>query len=96
MFAHGCFWHAHGCHLFKWPASRQAFWREKIEGNNVRDRRTIRTLLESGWRVAVVWECALKGKHRLELAEVIERCEKWLCSGDDTMEIEGREARPPL
>ena len=96
IFAHGCFWHAHGCHLFKWPSSRQSFWREKIGANKLRDEATMLSLLEAGWRVAVVWECALKGKHRLQLAEVIEKCEDWLRSEDRTLEISGREARPPL
>ena len=22
IFVHGCFWHGHGCHLFKWPSTR--------------------------------------------------------------------------
>jgi DNA mismatch endonuclease (patch repair protein) len=94
IFAHGCFWHAHQCHLFKWPSSREQFWREKIEGNRRRDSATISSLLESGWRVAVVWECALKGKHRLQLADLVERCETWLRSNDAVLEIAGRETRP--
>jgi DNA mismatch endonuclease, patch repair protein len=96
VFAHGCFWHAHGCHLFKWPATRETFWREKIETNKRRDVAAINALVENGWRVAVVWECALKGKNRLQLAELIERCETWLRSEDATLEIAGRAARSPL
>src|SRR5690625_6910272 len=34
---HGCFWHLHKCHLFKWPSTRPEFWREKIIGNKKRD-----------------------------------------------------------
>lgn len=96
IFAHGCFWHSHACHLFKWPSTRETFWREKIEANKKRDLATINSLLENGWRVAIVWECALKGKHRLELAQVMEKCEGWLRSEDAILEIAGREARPPL
>src|ERR1700733_3845367 len=33
IFVHGCFWHGHDCHLFKWPKSRWGFWRKKIERN---------------------------------------------------------------
>ena len=29
LFVHGCFWHGHDCHLFKWPRTREEFWREK-------------------------------------------------------------------
>lgn len=31
IFIHGCFWHAHHCHLFKWPSTRVDFWQEKIQ-----------------------------------------------------------------
>jgi DNA mismatch endonuclease (patch repair protein) len=60
VFVHGCFWHRHRCKYFKWPSSNQAFWREKIEGNVRRDRRTKTALRRSGWRVLVIWECQLK------------------------------------
>ena len=23
IFVHGCFWHGHDCHLFRWPKSRK-------------------------------------------------------------------------
>lgn len=26
IFVHGCFWHGHGCHLFRLPATRREFW----------------------------------------------------------------------
>ena len=37
IFVNGCFWHGHDCHLFKWPKSRVAFWKEKISSNKNRD-----------------------------------------------------------
>ena len=33
IFVHGCFWHGHDCHLFRWPKNREDFWREKIGKN---------------------------------------------------------------
>ena len=39
IFVHGCFWHGHNCTLFRWPATREEFWRSKIGGNVARDRR---------------------------------------------------------
>lgn len=33
IFTHGCFWHHHDCYLFKVPATRTAFWLDKIAGN---------------------------------------------------------------
>lgn len=66
---HGCFWHGHACALFRWPATRQEFWREKIAGNVRRDQRNEAELMEQGWRVVTVWECALKGRLRLSEEE---------------------------
>ena len=57
---HGCFWHGHQCHLFRWPKTREEFWREKIISNMERDQRQFSVLRKDGWRVATIWECALK------------------------------------
>ena len=54
IFVNGCFWHGHDCPMFRWPATRQEFWRDKITGNMERDTRNIAALLSSGWRVALV------------------------------------------
>lgn len=61
IFMHGCFWHGHDCPLFKWPGTRPGFWRNKIEKNRDNDHRVKEALLCSGWRVGIVWECALRG-----------------------------------
>jgi DNA mismatch endonuclease (patch repair protein) len=89
LFAHGCFWHGHDCHLFRWPASRDEFWRTKIGRNREVDRRAAEQLGAAGWRHGVVWECALKGRTRLPLADVIEACASWLRSDVPTLEIRG-------
>ena len=91
LFVHGCFWHRHCCHLFKWPASRPDFWREKLDGNARRDDRTSKELLQSGWRVGVVWECALKGRKKLPPNDVLFACHDWLLSpGMSTLEVYGQ------
>ena len=60
-FVHGCFWHRHQeCPYATVPATRPDFWKAKFKGNVKRDRRTREELLDSGWRVAIVWECALR------------------------------------
>jgi DNA mismatch endonuclease (patch repair protein) len=89
LFAHGCFWHRHQCHLFKWPKSREAFWREKIDRNVDNDTRILDALNEMGWRVGTVWECALKGRARLDQEETIQRLSDWLLSVDKTITIQG-------
>lgn len=65
VFVHGCFWHGHDCTLFSLPASNSDFWRTKIDANRDRDLRVCDELAAHGWRVAVVWECALRGRTRL-------------------------------
>lgn len=90
IFVNGCFWHGHDCHLFKWPKSRVEFWKEKISRNQQVDLRTALALTEAGWRQAIVWECALKGKTRLSQEEIISACSEWLISDQQQMEIRGR------
>lgn len=89
ILVHGCFWHGHDCPLFKWPRSRQEFWREKITGNIGRDRRSILQLEQAGWRVLIIWECALKGVTRLDTETVIGRTAEWLRESAPSSEIRG-------
>ena len=91
VFVHGCFWHGHNCHLFKWPKTREEFWREKIEKNRLRDTRTMQSVVETNWRCMIVWECAIKGRLRLPLARVADEVSEWLLSDVKTAEIRGIE-----
>lgn len=88
VFVHGCFWHGHDCPLFKWPKSREEFWRTKIEGNRERDIRSEALLAADGWRVAVVWECALRGRAS-DPATVVHELAMWLKGDLPRMEIRG-------
>ena len=75
-FVHGCFWHRHaGCRFATTPATREEFWKAKFEANVDRDRRKRAELLEAGWRVAVVWECALRKGGEVGTASELEH---WL------------------
>lgn len=89
IFAHGCFWHGHDCHLFRWPSTRPEFWRAKIARNREVDRRVASELAAAGWRRGVVWECALKGRTRLPLEQAIAACEEWIRSARETFELRG-------
>ena len=61
VFVHGCFWHGHdGCRNFRMPKTRSEFWSAKIKSNRDRDSRAVEALLDAGWRVLVVWECATR------------------------------------
>jgi DNA mismatch endonuclease (patch repair protein) len=67
IFVHGCFWHMHiGCRFAKMPSTRVHFWRAKLEGNALRDRRDEESLVRQGWRVLVVWECATRTRAALD------------------------------
>jgi G:T-mismatch repair DNA endonuclease (very short patch repair protein) len=35
-------------------------------------------LLDAGWRLAVVWECALVGRHRMPLEDCIDQLVAWI------------------
>ena len=75
-FVHGCFWHRHlGCQYATTPATRQEFWRAKFDANTDRDRRNRHDLLQADWRVAIVWECALRKQAVVDIAQQLER---WL------------------
>ena len=93
IFVHGCFWHGHDCHLFKWPKTREDFWHEKISANVDRDTRNIQALEEAGLRIGIVWECALKGKTATGLENVLRACSDWLRSDKEKLEVTGNEAR---
>ncbi len=90
IFVNGCFWHWHNCPLFKWPKTREDFWRDKIGGNVERDQKNMAALKAAGWRVGVVWECALKGKRRLQPATVLDLLNQWLVGNATDCLIEGQ------
>jgi DNA mismatch endonuclease, patch repair protein len=94
IFTHGCFWHHHDCYLFKVPATRTEFWLEKIGKNVERDRRDVQRLTEQGWRVLIVWECALRGREKLSDSALSERLEEWICGGGDSAQIDTQGIHP--
>jgi DNA mismatch endonuclease (patch repair protein) len=91
LFVHGCFWHGHACHLFKWPKSSEEWWRTKILRNREVDARAVAFLESAGWRVGIIWECALKGRARLPIGSVATSCAVWLSSDEPTFIVRGFE-----
>mgnify|MGYP001379418753 CR=1 FL=1 len=89
VFVHGCFWHSHDCHQFKLPATRTEFWSAKLERNRERDNEVREVLLEQGWRRLVIWECALKGKTKLDPDALLDRAADWVRGGESKGVIEG-------
>jgi DNA mismatch endonuclease (patch repair protein) len=83
ILVHGCFWHRHpGCWWCTTPSSNRKFWAAKFDQNIRRDAKNISDLGSLGWRVAVVWECALRLRG---LDEVVKEIGRWLQGGDQTL-----------
>ena len=87
---HGCFWHRHEhCGFCTTPGSNVQFWRSKFADTIKRDKSNLKDLRKLGWKVAIVWECAIKEKG----AEVIAaRIASWLKSGRPVVELSSRQA----
>ncbi len=90
IFVHGCFWHGHNCYLFKWPSTREEFWRKKILKNRDNDQKALEALKRIGWRTLLIWECAIKGKGKLAPNEAVKKMSVWLKSRNKFRETKGR------
>ena len=66
IFVHGCYWHAHGCGLWKIPETNSQFWTEKFEANRARDKRKSLDLKRRGFRVLTLWQCELNDRKKIE------------------------------
>ena len=60
------------------PKTREEFWKKKFDANIIRDKGNIEKLIDMGWRVAVVWECAIKKKDIVLFDEVVTKLENWI------------------
>lgn len=86
IFIHGCFWHRHrGCRYATSPSTRRDFWTAKFDANLARDTAVRSALLQTGWRVATVWECALKTEARVALVGDVVAA--WLRDGGSEIEV---------
>ena len=91
VFVHGCFWHRHkGCRYATTPATRSEFWQAKFAANVARDSSVRGALLDEGWRVATIWECALRKPEQVSVAT--DRLTEWLVAVGDTLELGENEA----
>lgn len=78
---HGCYWHAHDCGRFNWPATNAEFWRNKLEKNRERDLKNLERINQLGWRQMTVWECAFRRGSEYAPSEVVEMVVGWLKNG---------------
>ena len=86
VFVHGCYWHRHsGCRYTSHPSTRPEFWQAKFDANVSRDDNVRAQLLEAGWRVATIWECALRKPIQVKSAGDL--ISDWLDSDCTELEI---------
>ncbi|WP_409212711.1 very short patch repair endonuclease [Pseudomonas brassicacearum] len=88
VFVHGCFWHGHACRYYKIPKTRSDFWLEKIGKNQARDRLQVTSLRENGWRVLIIWECAVRSIKRERSSKLIDLIVEWLMSDNEFLQID--------
>ena len=93
IFVHGCFWHGHECSLFRWPKTREKFWKNKIRCNMERDKSTLTALRAMEWRVLVIWGCALRGRNKRALVDLLDSAENFVRYGDESY-LEIKEKQP--
>jgi DNA mismatch endonuclease (patch repair protein) len=81
VFVNGCFWHRHaGCRFAYIPKTRSEFWMRKFSTNVQRDAKNLETLGAAGWRVLVVWECAVRANNPKAQAKLQRRLANWVLS----------------
>ncbi len=82
IFVHGCFWHGHTCHRNPHAKTNKPYWLDKIQRNRARDIEVRHTLLDMGWRVLVVWECAIRRQSPpFSRSENLSKVITWLRNG---------------
>jgi len=70
VFLDSDFWH--GWQYPRWRhLLKNDFWREKIENNRARDRKTTFFLRKHGWAVIRIWEHAIKNNINPEIHKII-------------------------
>ncbi|PQZ47253.1 very short patch repair endonuclease [Ochrobactrum sp. MYb15] len=92
IFVHGCFWHRHeGCRYATSPKTRHEFWQAKFEANIARDTAVRTALLNDAWRVATVWECAVRKS--TDIAVTVDLIAAWLCLGAAQLDVSENDTR---
>lgn len=69
IFCDGDFWHGYKY----WSKKRlpKKFWRDKIEGNMLRDRRVSSRLRRQGWSVLRLWEHDIQDRPKFCLSKIL-------------------------
>ena len=65
IFINSCFFHGHICQADRTVKSNSEYWSEKIRKNKERDSRNHDDMIALGFRVIVIWQCALKKSNEI-------------------------------
>jgi len=85
IFVHGCYWHRHdNCRFATTPKSREEFWLPKFKTTVERDTRNQKILEENGWRIAIIWECALRSTQASMTFDTVAR---WLKTNEPWLDL---------
>lgn len=95
VLVHGCFWHGHDCPLYRPPKSREDYWHPKIQRNLSNDAKNVSLLLNRGWRVCIVTECAIRWPED-SIDALADQVARWLKSGDPMLQIAGKGSTIPV
>lgn len=87
IFVNGCFWHGHACPAGAPPVSHTEFWLPKLHRNQNNDAQNRQALATLGWRSLVVWQCALRGRRKLDSDALFEHIQRWLQSNTLSLDI---------
>lgn len=71
VFIDSGFWHGYRYQALK-PKLTKKFWRDKIEYNMRRDKRTNLMLKKDGWQVLRVWEHKIRKNSEKTIAKIIQ------------------------
>lgn len=85
----GCFWHGHE-NCGRPPKSRQEFWGPKIDRNRERDAENVDAMRQLGWRILVIWECAMVGRGKWDRDTLLNEIEAFMLSDEGFREITSR------
>ena len=68
IFINGCYFHKHkDCNLSTVSETNKDFWKNKLEGNVIRDLKNDELLKIKGWTVLKVWECEIEPRKTFSL-----------------------------
>ena len=79
--------------MFRWPKTHEEFWENKIRYNMERDKSALTALRAMEWRVLVIWGCALRGKNKRALVDLLDSTENFVRYGDESY-LEIKENQP--